>query len=349
MKIVLISTNSADESALVVAHEALKAEHDAHLTRWRPGGVNNTPYDVVLRHLEIAPPDLCFIHGDRWDALIAATAATVARVKIAHLGGGDVTEGSYDNRFRDAITRLADVHFVSTNVAAERIRVEITHGYSEDDERERHVHVVREPALDWLKTVKLPDRATFMATLGLELFDGFVLVNWQPETLAAAPNKGLVLILNALVKLSGRVAIMFARVNNDHGAPEAIEMIHQFVRQMTGRRFVGGPTQVMTRETYAAALKYCDCMVGNSSSGLIEAPAFGTPFALVGRRQWGRSAALNVSWFETDVPAMALARWVEYDAARIRGLPWNGWMDNPYGDGTAGEKIAAALREKVTA
>src|SRR5882672_9885768 len=122
MKIVLLSTSRADQSALEVAAKALReAGHQTLHAFFRPESLSESRADEVLRQLEHHLPDLVVLHGDRWDCLIAATACTIARVPIFHIGGGDLTIGSYDQRFRDAISQLADWHFVGTAQAALRL------------------------------------------------------------------------------------------------------------------------------------------------------------------------------------------------------------------------------------
>jgi UDP-hydrolysing UDP-N-acetyl-D-glucosamine 2-epimerase len=324
----LISTSRADASALQVVYEALKPEHET-VQYSIDSGYSNV-FESARAALNEHRPDLAFVHGDRWDALLAATACVVSRTRLAHLGGGDITEGSYDNRFRAAITKLAEYHFVSTQQAAENV-ASMSAG---------SVYVVGEPAIDWLYKVRddLPD---YVATnWDMRGFDGYILVNWQPETLAEKPNAGLALILKALARLPATTAIFFASPNNDNGSEEVVAMLADFALTFTGHRLV--PLQDVGRGIYASLMKYCKVMIGNSSSGLIEAPALGTRFIMVGDRQKGRPVASSAYQVGADGDADELAQLIIACSTMERFYP-----HNPYGDGRAGERIAAALRHKA--
>lgn len=339
MKIALLSTSRADESALAVAEKALAgAGHQTLRPFIRPGSLYDAAPGEILNQLERHRPDLVVLHGDRWDCLIAATACTVARVPIAHIGGGDATAGSYDDRFRNAITMLADWHLVSTVAAAQRLMALRTKASS--------IHVIGELAIDWLATADLGIEVKHNLGLG-----PYIIVNWQPETAAADMNRGLALIIEALPLLKGPYPIakdydvVFMNQNGDAGAMEAEKMIEAF--QLTPRgKGVWFLSKGLPREEYAALMKHCCCMVGNSSSGLIEAPVFSRPFVLVGDRQKGRPISPNTAQFPTHLPAAALAMAIDV-AAETGMLVHNGVRleGNPYGDGKAGEKLVAAVAE----
>lgn len=331
MKIAVLSTSRADYSALMVARLALMATKEHTLTSM----VYHThPSFATMRDdLRAAETDLVLIHGDRWDALLGATAATVAQVPIGHIGGGDVTRGSYDDRFRDAITMLSDWHFVSTAQAALRLSQLVDSG---------RVSVIGELAIDWLASVDLTD-----ATRALDVRLGlhgrpYILVNWQPETGAEVfnSNDGLRLIIDAL-RLRDH-ALVFVRPGEDAGGLTSMRLIKDFRTANPRVRYI---EDGMSRAEYAAALKHCVCMVGNSSSGLIEAPVFRRPFVLVGSRQDGRPIPGNThrAPLSTSAEALALMIDVAVEAGKIfsNDVSLEG---NPYGDGKAGEKLVAAVR-----
>lgn len=329
MNIVLISTSRADKAALDVAEAALSA--DGHAIKW----IARSPADRMIFEqtsyaLTRLKPDLAFIHGDRWDALLAAAAVTAARVPMAHIGGGDHTYGSYDDRFRDAISALADLHFPATPEAGLRLS-EFARG---------PIIVIGELAIDWLVRAKLPSRDSTLSKFGLADYDGFVLVNWQPETAALEPNKGLELILHTLAhNLNRRTAIIFVNQNEDRGSKQAATWISDFRERVPGLKMIVGD---LSKVDYAAAMKYCDCMIGNSSSGLIEAPVFGIPFVMVGGRQRGRPIGGNVLALSDTVLSGQV-----WDAIESRRNLGSSSFRNPYGDGTAGERLMKALREPL--
>lgn len=331
MKIALLSTSRADQSALEVAAKALReAGHESSLVKWDIS--QSEP--LLAEHL----PDLAVLHGDRWDCLIAATACTIARVPIAHIGGGDVTTGSYDERFRNAITMLADWHFVGREWA--RLRL------SQLDVASSRIFVIGELAIDWLLTADPP--ITIKHKMGL---GPYILVNWQPETGAKDMNLGLERIIEALPLLKGPYPIakhydvVFMNQNGDAGAMEAEKMIETVVDSKTGYR-VWFCRDGLSREDYAALMKHCCCMVGNSSSGLIEAPVFGRPFVLVGDRQRGRPIPSNTVCAPCLMMPQDLAKIIDVHA-EMGMLAYNGprATDNPYGDGTAGKNLVEAMKK----
>lgn len=333
MRIATLSTSRADYSALMVARLALLGMNEHVLLQMIHHAAPS--FDVMRDDFRSSKPDLVLIHGDRWDALMAATAATVSRVPIAHVGGGDVTRGAYDDRFRLAITALADWHLVGTDEAALRLSGLV------DSAR---VFVIGELAIDWLASVDLS-----AAWRGLDMRLGmegqpYVLINWQPETTAAdgEMNRGLGLIIEALKLMQERYMPVFIKPGDDAGGPEAAQMIKLFRVANPRVRYVHDG---MSRVEYAAAMKHCCCVVGNSSSGLIEAPVFSRPFVLVGDRQDGRALPSNTVRAPTSLAPEGLANTIEVHAG-VGALSSNEatTVGNPYGDGKAGEKLVAAVR-----
>lgn len=337
MKIMTLSTSRADYSALQEAGKALmEAGYEVMVKGLRVISPRSELVERVLDQLQTHRPDLVVLHGDRWDAMLAATAAVCARVPIAHIGGGDVTTGSYDNRFRDAISMLADYHLTGSAAASTRLSVKCVAG---------PIYTIGELAIDWLMRVRLP---TYAEVCGRMLLDPapYILINWQPETAASKPNEGLQSIVQALKFVGDDYRYVFMSLGHDTGWEEADQRIRSasdFLGAERVRYMDGG----LTREMYAAAMQHCHCMVGNSSSGLIEAPVFSRPFVMVGDRQTGRMLAPNlVSHVRSTIDALSLAEVIEVQA-RIGGDNPNTptVRDNPYGDGTAGMKLVRAVRE----
>lgn len=325
MHLATVSTSRADSSALeemaVIATEAGHKVTEIKSLR--------NHYETVGAQLLMADPDAAVIHGDRWDALLAATAATVMRVPIVHLGGGDVTAGSYDDRMRDAISSLARCHLAGNMEAGNRLR------HMNLARPRDYVDWVGELALRWLDRTELPSQQDTLDRVGLKgIGSRYVLVNWQPETASIDPNGGLTAILAAFERMGTTSPVVFMTPNDDHGASGALAMIRSFAREHPRCRVLPS----LTRHAYAAVMKWCDVMIGNSSSGLIEAPMLGTPFILVGTRQTGRPLPGNV------VPAF----WNEITSRLVdlagQPLPRPRTSQNPYFRTDTREVVVAALK-----
>lgn len=269
-------------------------------------------------------PDLVLLLGDRYEIACCAIAATIARVPIAHIAGGDVTEGAFDDAFRHAITKMAHLHFVTNEAAARRVR--------QLGEAADRVHVVGSPGLDLIRTTLVPSREAFFASVGLAPGAVNILATFHPVTLAADSVAQLDEVLAALAARDG-ATILFTGANADPDAQRIEERIRSFVARRSAAQLVPslGPTG------YFAALTYMDVVVGNSSSGLYEAPSFGIPTVNIGDRQTGRPRAESVF----DCPPQRDAIGVAITRALERGRKPTA---NPYGDGHAAERIVAVLK-----
>jgi len=260
---------------------------------------------LAAEAVHVISPDWALVAGDRWEMLSAATAVRLAGVSLAHLGGGDETLGSYDDRLRMAITSLADAHFVTNRQAHQRLRFDL---------KLNRVFHTGSPAIDRLhqhqdRTV-LPERP-------------FILVNWQPETTADDPNLGLATILAALKHFPSH-QVLSVGPNDDIGSDEARKML-----LLTA--------QSLRPSHYLTLLKHCAVMVGNSSSGIIEAPYFGTPVVCVGQRQLGRMRWQNV----IEVPVGSVDILVSAIKSQIGRRYEVG--QSPYGNGDACDQIKEAF------
>jgi UDP-hydrolysing UDP-N-acetyl-D-glucosamine 2-epimerase len=269
-------------------------------------------------------PDLVLLLGDRYEILCCALAAVIARIPIAHIAGGDVTEGAFDDAFRHAITKMAHLHFVTNADAARRVRQ-----LGEDGAR---IHMVGSPGLDLVRTTAVPGRNDFFAAVGLETRAANLVVTFHPPTLAADVVHELDELLAALAALPD-AAILFTGSNADPDARRIDARVKCFVAAHPQTRFVAA----LGAERYFAALTHMDAVVGNSSSGLYEAPSFGIPTVNIGDRQKGRLRAESV--FDCPPERGAIAAAIAKALARGRKP-----TRNPYGDGHASERIVAALK-----
>jgi UDP-hydrolysing UDP-N-acetyl-D-glucosamine 2-epimerase len=251
-------------------------------------------------------------------------AATLARIPIAHIAGGDVTEGSFDDALRHAITKMAHLHFVTNETAARRVR--------QLGEESTRIHVVGSPGLDLARTTSIPSRAEFFAAIDLVPARSNFLVTFHPVTRAEDSLAQLDQMLEALQTLPD-AAVLFTGANADPEGRRIDDRIRGLVARHGNMRFVPS----LGAERYFAALTHCDAVIGNSSSGLYEAPSFGIATVDIGDRQKGRLRADSVFHCAPERAAIRAA----IDAALARGRQPT---VNPYGDGHASEKIVVALK-----
>ncbi|MBX3575950.1 MAG: UDP-N-acetylglucosamine 2-epimerase (hydrolyzing) [Rhizobiaceae bacterium] len=271
-------------------------------------------------------PNMVLLLGDRWEIHACATAATLLRLPVAHIHGGEETEGAIDNVLRHSITKLAQLHFAATDLSGRRIR--------QMGEAAERIVVSGSPSLDKLRSLKYLGRAEFARRYGAPAAP-FLLVTYHAVTTdLAATEKGLRALLSVLRER--KLPTLFTYSNADSYGRTINEAIDAFCRDnpfATAARSLGG-------EGYANAMKHASAMVGNSSSGIIEAAHFGLPVVNIGDRQRGRERSGNtIEAVETRASiAAALDEALSDDfRAACRGLP------NVYGDGKAAPRVARAL------
>ena len=277
----------------------------------------------VLQRLR---PDLVMVLGDRYEILAIVQAALIAKVPVAHLSGGDITEGAIDDAIRHAVTKLSHLHFVTNEESAQRV---IQMG-----EDPNHVVVAGNPGLDELLVFEPMRRSELEAALGLEMRPMNLLITYHPATLAQErPAEAFVELLAALDALGGDVGLIFTLPNADTDGRVLIRLIHDFVEF---RPHAVTHTSLGQR-AYWSCLKAVDAVVGNSSSGLSEAPAVGVVAVNIGERQRGRLRAPSV----IDCPAEAAAITTALKRALEQGPVAR---SSPYGDGDAAPRILRKLR-----
>ena len=273
-------------------------------------------------------PDIVLIVGDRFELLAVACAALPFRVPIAHVSGGDITEGAIDNQVRHAITKMSHIHFVAMQAHAQRL---IQMG-----EENWRVFVTGDPALDLIRQMKLLGRAELSECLGLELESPILLATFHPTTLGSV---GVLDEISSLLAALSRVqgTLVFTYPNADIGSRTIIEHIQESVASRPRSKLFFNLGQLR----YYSLLAQADLMVGNSSSGIWEAPSFRLPVVNIGDRQRGRLRAGNVIDVGPDSDAI-------YHAIR-QGLEPSfraslHHLQNPYGDGQAVPRIVDTLK-----
>jgi len=270
-------------------------------------------------------PDLLLLTGDRFEMLAAAQAALVSRLPVAHVFGGDVTEGAFDETIRHSITKMSHLHFVSNAKSARRVRQ-----LGEDPAR---IFDVGSPGIDAIKQMPLLDRAALERELDFAFRRRNLLITFHPATLAEQPaEREFAELLGALDGLGNEVGLIFTLANADPEGRRLIGMTETFVAgRENARAYVS-----LGQRAYLSTLAAVDAVVGNSSSGLYEAPSFDTPTVNIGERQKGRLRATSV--IDCRPQAEAIAAAIEEAMA----MECSGTL-NPYGDGTAARKMLAEL------
>jgi UDP-hydrolysing UDP-N-acetyl-D-glucosamine 2-epimerase len=269
-------------------------------------------------------PDMLFVVGDRLDMIPFAIAGLPFNVPIIHLHGGEITEGAIDDRIRHAISKLSHLHCVSSQSARERLLA-----MGEPAER---IVVTGAPGIDSLIKTRIIARDEFLHSLAIPDTGRFRLSTIHPETNATDPLAPVNAILPALA--SHPAPTLFTAPNSDPAGAAVRTRICEFVEANDWAFFV----DTLGSKLYANALRHASCMVGNSSSGIIEAGVFGLPVINVGDRQKGRQRGSNV----IDVPNQTLAVAAAMNCIENAGDRFP--TSSIYGDGKAASRIAELLR-----
>ncbi|MDP2715672.1 UDP-N-acetylglucosamine 2-epimerase [Rheinheimera sp.] len=276
-------------------------------------------------------PDVLVILGDRFEALAAAQTAMILRIPVLHLHGGEITEGAYDDAIRHAITKLSYLHCTSTE--AYRLRV-IQLG--ESPERVKNVGAI---GLDHLKRAQFMDLHMLSVSLQFELHQPYFLVTYHPVTLGEEePEAGFQAILDALDDYPDHQVIL-TYPNADDGGRRIIPLLEAYAAQNPSR-VIAIPSLGQVR--YLSAVKYANAVIGNSSSGIIEVPAFDVPTVNVGLRQQGRLSARSVLHCKAIKAEIVSAM----NAAVTRSYKADGEViKNPYGQGNASRQVIDMLKK----
>lgn len=241
-------------------------------------------------------PDLLLLLGDRYEMLAVATAATIMQVPIAHIAGGEISEGAIDDNIRHALTKLSTLHFTATEAYRRRV---ITMG--EDPERVYNTgalgvyNIINEPGVDKQELEKI---------VGLDITPGSLLVTLHPATLDPMPvSERIDTLLHALDGFPSS-HIIFTYPNNDPKGEIIIRKINEYVAKNPGRTAV---IPSLGRKRYLSMLRFVDAVVGNSSSGIVEVPSMHIPTVDIGIRQQGRIAATSVIHCDADADSIRQA------------------------------------------
>ncbi len=279
--------------------------------------------------LDRLKPDILVVLGDRFEILAAVTAAHIALIPVAHIHGGETTQGAMDEAFRHSITKMAQLHFAAAEPYRKRI---IQMG-----EQPSRVFCVGSPGLDHLEHIDYLSRETLAEDLGIPLTPPLFLVTYHPVTLQGNPEASFSALLKALEAFP-EASVIFTHPNADTEGRGLIGMIESYVVKHPQRACA---VASLGQRRYLSVLKICDAVMGNSSSGLTEAPSFGVPTVNLGDRQKGRLRASLVldceETFEAIQKAVTKALSPEFRQKAAQTI-------NPYGQGGASKKIKEILK-----
>jgi GDP/UDP-N,N'-diacetylbacillosamine 2-epimerase (hydrolysing) len=274
-------------------------------------------------------PDLIVVLGDRFEIFSAVSAALVARIPVAHLHGGETTEGAFDEALRHSITKMSHLHFVAAEPYRQRV---IQLGEQPD-----HVFLVGGHGIDNIKRLQLLDRTALEASLDFKLGHKSLLITFHPVTLEkATAEKQMEELLDALAELKD-TQLIFTLPNADTGGRLLIKMVQSFVAEHTNARAYDSLGQLL----YLSCISHMDGVVGNSSSGIAEVPSFKKGTINIGDRQRGRIQANSVINCEPTRESITTALEQLYSAdfqARLHNVT------NPYGEGGASAKVVNTLK-----
>lgn len=228
-------------------------------------------------------PDLILVLGDRYETLSAVTAALFFKIPIAHLHGGEITEGAYDDAIRHAVTKMSHLHFTSTEEYRKRV-IQL----GEDPNRVFNVGAI---GIDNIKNLRLIPKPELEECLKFKFSEKCVLVTFHPATLENRTTE--VQIQNLLQALDSidNLQVIFTQPNSDTGGRIIMQLIDQFIKRNKNKAIYFNS---LGQSKYLSTMKFVCAVVGNSSSGLIEAPSFGIPTLNIGNRQQGRIRSKTV-------------------------------------------------------
>jgi len=271
-------------------------------------------------------PDLLLLIADRYEMLAPAAVALSLRIPIAHIEGGDVSLGAIDEAVRNALTKLSHIHLTTTESARQRV---ISMG-----EEPWRVHVVGSPSLDHISKGSLLSRSEVECEVGIPLDRNTIAVIYHPVTLSRDTLCEAGELFAALEGISQNLLLISP--NSDAGGRELQRRITEFVTRRANTRFITS----IDHRTYLSLLKFLALLVGNSSSGIMEAASFQLPVVNVGIRQDGRERGRNV----VDCPANRgeISRAIRQGLSPAFRSSLHD-LKNPYGDGHSSEKIAEIL------
>lgn len=273
-------------------------------------------------------PDMLVLLGDRYEILTAASVGLIFNIPIAHIHGGEITEGAYDNSIRHAVSKMSNLHFTSTEEYRKRVL--------QLGEEPETVFNVGALGVENISKIKLMDRKEFENSIGFKLRSQNLMITFHPVTL---DNESSIHHVDSLLQALGEfpeVGLIMTYPNSDSEGREIIKRLKEFVKDIGERAVL---FESLGQFRYFSALQYVDAVVGNSSSGIIEVPSFNIPTLNIGNRQSGRIAANSVINCSTDTHD------IQSKLAQILKSPGRkNKVENPYHKSGTAQNIIKELK-----
>lgn len=275
-------------------------------------------------------PDLILVLGDRTEIFSVASAALIVNIPIAHLHGGEVTEGAYDDAIRHSITKMSHLHFASTEVYRNRI---IQLGENPD-----LVFNYGALGIENIKNTELLSFENLKDSLGIDLNANFFLITFHPVTLESGTAEEQIKELFAALDQYKDVSMVFTKPNSDKDGRIISKLIDEYAEKLENVHSF----KSLGLLRYLSAMKYAKLVIGNSSSGIIEAPSMHTPTINIGDRQLGRIMSNSIINCQPNKDSIkqAISKGLSQDF--IESIQQ---IDCPYGDGDTSRKIIEALKK----
>ena len=270
-------------------------------------------------------PDLIVLMGDRYELLAAAQVALFMKIRIAHISGGDTTEGAYDESIRHSITKMSHLHFVTNKNSFNRVK--------QLGEDPNFIFNVGSPTIDYILECPMISRKELENKLKFKFKKRNLLFTYHPVTLNPQQNKAdICIVLNAISELGSDIGLIFTKSNADDGGRLINQEIDKFVTNNENAKSYNSLGQFL----YYNCINQVDCVVGNSSSGLYEVPTFRKPTVNIGNRQKGRTRAKSI--IDCDINKKELLESIK-KAFNLNCKD----IVNPYGQGNSSNKILSIL------
>jgi GDP/UDP-N,N'-diacetylbacillosamine 2-epimerase (hydrolysing) len=284
----------------------------------------------ITKILSEVKPNLMVVLGDRYEILSAVISSLLSNVPVAHIHGGEVTTGAFDDLIRNAITKMSQLHFVATEISRNRV-IQMGEGSTK-------VFNFGGLGVDASQGLNLLSKEEVEKKLRIKFGSKNLLVTYHPETISKmSPIEQIHILLEAL-STKKEINLIFTGVNADPGSDEILKSINQFVQSNSNAIYFPSLGQKM----YFSTILCCDGVIGNSSSGILELPSFKKATLNIGDRQLGREMADSIINCDLDVTSISNA------IDKIYSENFREVLDkakNPYGDGGASRKIYDTIKK----
>lgn len=290
-------------------------------------GLGMIAFSAALEELN---PDLMIVLGDRYEIFAATVSALVQKIPIAHIHGGEVTQGAMDDAFRHSITKMSNIHFCAADEYKKRIL--------QLGEDPQNVFTVGGLGIDYIKKMELLSREDIEEKLSFKLRVQNLLITFHPETLSDLNAEDQIKELLAALNDYDNVGLIFTMPNADTGGRAIAETINEFVQSKENAVFRNALGQVL----YLSCIDKFDGVVGNSSSGILEVPSFMKGTLNIGKRQHGRLLASSIICCST------CRKEIKHSLKKLLSAEFKQTAQNtinPYGDGGASDKILEVLKQ----